>query len=96
MAATAAVLGIVVIVGLVLTLATFTTARWAARHDQRLDASLRPLEAVSGRCALCDGQGWRFDGRIRGAPGTCWRCDGSGLPPPAGVASRHHIKSDDA
>lgn len=96
LAATAAVLGIVVLVGLLAILATFLAARWAARHDQQLDGRLRPLETASGRCALCDGQGWRFGGGARGGPHTCWRCDGTGLPPALGVASRRHSKAWEA
>lgn len=89
--ATGLVIGIVVLVGLLIAGATFVGAQWAARHDQRLDRDLRPLEAASGRCALCDGTGVRFGDGRRG-PHTCWRCDGSGLAFPVGVGSRRHLR----
>ena len=43
--------------------------------------TLRTQEAVSGVCAACIGAGWL----LGGPPRTCWRCQGSGLPPAAGA-----------
>jgi hypothetical protein len=91
----ALVVGVVVIVGLALAAITFGLARWGARHDQRIDQALRPEEAATGRCGACLGRGWRFVAYAHGSgPGTCWRCDGSGLPRAPGAISNRYAHDE--
>lgn len=61
---------------------TFLVQRGAAAKMTTLDAELLAVEASSGRCEACAGDGFRVEPSRRGPVArTCWRCDGSGLPP---------------
>jgi hypothetical protein len=69
---------------------SFLGSRRFANRMALLDARLRPLEAVSGRCEACQGAGTRLEPQPVPASGavmgraTCFRCGGTGLPPPVG------------
>lgn len=67
----------------VVALAWFPARRLAARM-LAIDAELRPGEDASGECGACDGLGTRIEHYAEGpARVTCYRCGGSGEPPPS-------------
>jgi hypothetical protein len=94
-----AVLEILIVIGgvvgftCILTGLTFVVARRAAARMSALDARLRPIEAETGKCAVCDGAGSRIEvitgpHSVEDAIVTCFRCGGTGLPLPPGETSR--------
>jgi hypothetical protein len=87
-----AVLVVITVVALAALLIVGGTWWWARRITERMrrqDTELRPIEAETGRCAACDGAGTRIEG-LPGVPQAtqgqvqCYRCGGTGLPPPPG------------
>jgi hypothetical protein len=63
---------------------TYAAMHKVVRDEAALDPELRGREAVTGLCAACDGAGTRIEPGLgtSGRRVRCWRCDGSGEPPP--------------
>ena len=81
----AIIIGAVAVVTVAVAFGTLAVQRRNATRTIELDRELAMDEAVSGKCAACAGQGYRWTatGGVSAGGGaqTCWRCGGSGLPP---------------
>lgn len=66
---------------------TFLAARHAAGRVHRIEAECATREAVTGVCGACVGEGITYEPRggqphVSGRFEPCWRCHGTGRPPP--------------
>lgn len=87
------VFGIITLMTVALVGGTWFVTRLMSQPMEALDARLRPQEARTGRCGVCDGTGTRVEhapSDIGSPVGTvvCFRCGGTGEPLPDGEIAR--------